>query len=287
LILLSLDLPIIALVLVAALMHAGWNALMKVAVDRVVAMVLVNAMCAVLGLILIGATDAPDRNSWPYLAATTAIHQFYFVFLVMAYRAGDLSHVYPIARGSGPLLVALLSGPVIGEALGTGQAIGVIVTSLGIASLALARRDVLRAENLRPVCWALAVGLTIAIYTLVDAQGVRASRSPLGYVGWLFVLNGLCFVFWVAARPLGLFGAAIRQTWPQWLGGGLLTTGAYGITLWCYSMGAVAPIAALRETSVIFAAFLGTRLLGEPFGARRVIAAAVVAIGVIVMSIKL
>lgn len=282
----QLDPSIIAFVLLAAGMHAGWNALMKVATDRVVAMVLVNAMCAALGLILILMTDAPHRDSWPYLAATAAVHQFYFVFLVMAYQAGDLSHVYPIARGSGPLLVALLSGPLVGESLATGQAVGVVLTSLGIASLALAQRGVVRVQNLSPALWALAVGLTIAMYTIIDARGVRASHSPLGYVGWLFVLNGLCFVFWIGARPPSLFAAAVRQTWRQWMGGGLLTTGSYGITLWCYSIGAVAPMAALRETSVIFAAFIGSRLLGESFGARRVFAAAIVAAGVIAMSIR-
>lgn len=282
----SIEPFVVVLVLLAAVMHAAWNALLKMADDRVVTTTLVNLMCAAVGIALIPFFAAPAPASWPYLAASIVVHQFYFVFLVLAYRAGDLSHVYPIARGAGPLLVAALSGWIMDERLGLAQGIGVAVTSLGIVSLAFGAPGFLRPANLVPLGFALGTGLTIAAYTFVDALGVRASGAPLGYVAWLFALDGLCFLAWMVVRRRGALGPAIGRTWRTWFWGGILTTGAYGIVLWCYSVGAVAPIAALRETSVIFAALIGTKLLGEPFGQRRVLAAAIVAAGVIVMNVR-
>jgi drug/metabolite transporter (DMT)-like permease len=283
----SIEPLIVALVLLAALMHAAWNALVKSAEDRAVTMTLVNLMCGACAGVVALFADAPAPASWPYLVASLAIHQIYFLALVLGYRSGDLSQIYPIARGLGPLLVALCSGLVLGERPAAVQIAGVAVTSLGILSLASGTSGFLSRANWIPLGYAVLIGLTIAAYTFTDALGVRASGAPIGYVAWLFVLNGVVFLAWI---PLGCgrrLRPALARSWHIQLLGGVLTIGAYGIALWCYTLGAVAPIAALRETSVVFAALIGARLLGEPFGRRRVLAATIVAAGVIMIGLRI
>ena len=282
----SIEPFIVALVLLAALMHAAWNALVKSAEDRVVTMTLVNLMCGACAGGVALFVDVPAPASWPYLGATLAIHQVYFLALVLGYRAGDLSQIYPISRSLGPLLVALCSGLVLGERLAAVQIAGAAVTSLGILSLAIGTSGFFRRANSVPLGYAVLIGLTIAAYTFVDALGARASGAPVGYVAWLFILNGVVFLVWI---PLGCgdrLRPALAQGWRNQLWGGVLTIGAYGIVLWCYTLGAVAPVAALRETSVVFAALIGARLLSEPFGRRRVLAAMIVAAGVIMISLR-
>lgn len=270
---------VVLLVLMAASMHAVWNALVKTSGDRLAVMVGISAVGGVAGLVVLPFAVTPAPASWPYLALTTAIHIGYYLFLLRAYGIGDLSQVYPIARGGSPLILALISGPVVGEALSVTQVAGVGLISLGIISLSLGKGS--RLALLYAVCTAC----FIAAYSATDALGVRRSGSPLGYIAWLFFLDGammLAFGFWRRGRTL--FSPS-RVDWRQWLGGGVLAVGAYGIVVWCYNLGAAAPVSALRETSVIFAALIGTLFLGERFGVRRMIAAAVVAAGIVVMNL--
>lgn len=270
---------VVGLVLLAALMHAVWNALVKVSGDRLAVMVGMSAVGGVAGLAVLPFAVAPALASWPFLALTTAIHVGYYLFLLRAYAVGDLSQVYPVARGGSPLMLALISGPVMGEALSVTQAMGVGLISLGIISLSLGRGSRLA------LLYALCTACFIAAYSATDALGVRRSGSPLGYIGWLFLLDGammLAFGFWRRGRTL--FSPS-RIDWRQWIGGGVLALCAYGIVVWCYNLGTVAPVSALRETSVVFAALIGSLFLGEEFGVRRVIAAAVVASGIVVVNL--
>lgn len=270
---------VVGLVLLAALMHAVWNALVKVSGDRLAIMVGMSAVGGAAGLAVLPFAVSPLPASWPFLALTTAIHVGYYLFLLRAYGVGDLSQVYPIARGGSPLILALISGPVVGETLSVTQASGVGLISLGIVSLSLGRGS-------RPaLIYAVCTACFIAAYSATDGLGVRRSGSPLGYIGWLFFLDGammLAFGFWRRGRTL--FSPS-RVDWRQWIGGGVLALGAYGIVVWCYNLGAVATVSALRETSVVFAALIGTLFLGEKFGARRVIAASIVASGIVVMNL--
>lgn len=282
----SMELIVIGLVLIAAIMHAVWNALLKAASDQFIAITLVNLMCGALSFAVLPFIGLPDRASWPFLAGSAAIHQFYFLFLTWAYRHGDLSHVYPISRGAGPLLVVMASSASLGEELTWSQQVGSILTSLGILSLAAGGSDLLRARNLVALGLALGTGVTIAAYTINDALGVRASGAPVSYVATLFALNGVCFLPWLLLKRATPLMPAFLANWRFGLFGSILATGAYGIVLWCFSVGAVAPIAALRETSVIFAAIIGAKLLHEPFGHRRVAASAIVTAGVVVMNLR-
>jgi drug/metabolite transporter (DMT)-like permease len=267
------------LVLLAAIMHAGWNALVKVSDDRVAAMCGVTIAGGLGGLALLPFAETPAVASWPYLALTTIIHIGYYGFLITAYREGDLSQVYPIARGGSPLLLAVLSAPVLGEPLRATQLVGVLVISLGIASLAFGR------GSRKALFYAFGTAAFIAAYSATDALGVRLAGDALGYIAWLFIIDGMMMAAFAAARGGRAFIAFSRANWRQVGGGAALAVAAYGIVVWAYSLGTVAPISALRETSVVFAAIIGSVFLGEPFGARRIIAASVVAAGIVTINV--
>jgi drug/metabolite transporter (DMT)-like permease len=241
------DTPVVlSLVLLAALLHAVWNALIKASDDPWLTTLVVftsGSLACGLGLPFV---EPPARESWPYLAAGALLHNIYVTFLVLAYRFGDLSHVYPIARGTGPLLVAALSARVVGEPLSGMQLAGTVLISAGILSLAVDRSLGTGAQALEAVPF---VAVTVAL---------RRRDLPA-----------------FARRPAARRGVA----------GGLMATLGYSMVLWAYSLGAIAPIAALRETGTILAALIGTLVLGEPFGRRRVFAAGVVALGVVVLNL--
>jgi drug/metabolite transporter (DMT)-like permease len=276
---------VFGLVLLAAVLHASWNALLKVAGDSLTSAAIMNATGLVVGLAMLCVVPAPAPASWPMLIASALIHFGYYIFLLGSYRFGDLSQVYPLARGMGPLLVAFLSPWLIGERLGTLQLGGVVLLCLGIFSLAFNRLRFSDLSDWKPVTLALATGVTIAAYTLTDGTGVRRSESPAGYIAWLFVLDGIAIAVvaaWIRGRGLG---AAVRKSWKVAIPAGLIAMLAYGIVMWCYSLGAIAPIAALRETGVVIAAAIGAVLLREPFGRWRIVAASFCAIGILAINL--
>ena len=269
-----------ALVLGSALLHASWNAIIKSSRDVMLDTALVAAGAGVLSLPLIAFVPLPASASWPYLGASIAIHIGYFATLVAAYRIGDLGHAYPLMRGTAPLLVALLGIVLLDEHPGATMWLGIVLISAGILSIGLLQRG--RAHRDASL-WALANAAIIASYTLVDGAGARLSGTPAGYGAWMFWLQGLPF----AGLVIGLRQRAAldyaRRNWGRGLGGGLCVISAYGIVLWAMTEAPVAAVAALRETSVIFAALLGSLFLREPFGRRRVIGACAVAAGVIAL----
>lgn len=275
---------VLALVLVAAVLHAVWNALIKADDDPWLTTLVVFVSGSLVCVLALPFVEMPARESWPWLAGGVLLHNGYVTFLVLAYRIGDLSHVYPLARGFAPLLVALLSARVVGESLAPAQVAGTGLVCAGIASLAL-DRSVLRPEGRRAAVFALATGVWIAGYTLVDGTGVRLAGSALSYLVWLQALEAAPFAVVSALLRRRDLGAFLRRRGPRAALGGVLATAAYSLVLWAYSLGAIAPIAALRETSTIFAALLGALVLGEPFGRRRVLAAALVAAGAVVLNL--
>lgn len=274
----------IFLVLLAALCHAVWNAFVKSGESKLLMLSLVMCTGAGISVLVLPFVDVPHRASWVYIFLSIILHTGYYAFLVMAYRAGDLSHVYPIMRGFSPVTVALLSWFVAGEALGVGVFAGVCLVSLGIVSLTFGK-GVPTARESRAVVFALLTGLCITGYTVVDGLGVRASGSPLGYIAWLFAIEHL---------PLTLFAVITRRKevrpflsrqWKQGIGGGILATAAYAVVIWAMSLNEMALVSALRETSVIFGAAIGCYFLRESFGKLRLFAAVVVAAGVVLMNV--
>ncbi len=272
--------------LLAAALHASWNAVIKAASHseqhRLLTPAILIGTASLAGLALTPFVAPPNPASWLYLGLSTAIHTAYFSFLVLAYRFGDLSQVYPIARGMSPLLVAPAAIVFAGEDLTLTAAAGVAVIAVGVGSLAFGRTFGAGRDG-RGIALALATGATIGAFTLVDALGVRHAGSALGYVAWLNFLMSAPFAvgaLFVARREARAY---LRTHWRPGVTAGLMTAISYGLIVWTLSLGAIAPIAALRETSVVFAAVIGAVFLGEPFGPRRVAAAAVVAGGIVLL----
>lgn len=269
-----------ALVLGSALLHASWNAIIKSSRDVMLDTALVAAGAGLLALPLTASVSLPANASWPYLGASAAIHVGYFSTLVAAYRAGDLGHAYPLMRGTAPLLVALFGVALLDERPSPTMWLGILLISAGILSLGLLQQG--RAQR-NATLWALANAAIIASYTLIDGAGARLSGSPAGYVAALFWLQGLMFLTLVGILRGRAALDYARRNWQRGLGGGLCLISAYGIVLWAMTQAPVAAVAALRETSVIFAALLGRVFLKERFGWRRLLAACAVALGVVAL----
>ena len=270
---------VILLVLFSALLHAVWNAVVKVHTDRTLTLGFVSLLAALVSLALLPFAPLPPAAVWQWLIPAVGCHLLFKTCLLAAYRTGDFSHVYPLARGSAPLMVAAVSGDV----LRAGQGWGVGLISLGVFILAF-DRTLLRHGRARPVVYALLTGVFICGYTVLDGHGARLMGSSIGYAAWLFLIDGTLF----AAVTLFLRRRAIRAT----LGPKLLTPLAAGtisllgyfIVIWAVRQDAMAPVAALRETGVLFAAVIGAFVLKEAFGLRRVLAAALVVAGIAVVS---
>jgi drug/metabolite transporter (DMT)-like permease len=220
----------------------------------------------------------PAPESWPYLAGSLVLHIGYFFAIAGAYKAGDLSHGYPIMRGIAPLIVAFCVFALFGEVLRPAMWLGVGLICAGVLSLGLAGFDWRHSKA--ATGWALFNAGIIAGYTLVDAAGVRVSGSPLGYVAWMFFLDCIPFGLIVLAMRRGALVRYVAANWTRGLVGGACSAGAYGIAVWAMARAPVAAVAALRECSVVFAALIGTWLLKEGHMRQRVIGAATVAAGI-------
>ncbi|MFO1351491.1 MAG: DMT family transporter [Gammaproteobacteria bacterium] len=272
---------VLALVLCAAVLHASWNALLKIGGDPLARLALINAAAALCALPIVLLAPAPAAASWPYLAGSVAIHQVYNLGLVFGYRYGDLSLVYPITRGVAPMLVAIGAYLFAGERLNLPGTLAVGFICAAILSLAFDKGWRLRSP--KAVGFALLTGLMIAGYTVCDGLGGRLSGSAPGYSAWLFVLEAppLALVA-LAWRPHAVL-AVFAKHWRMGLLGGACAATAYGLVIWAMSLTPMTYVSALRETSVILAAWIGTRLLREPFGGRRMALASLVAVGVILL----
>jgi drug/metabolite transporter (DMT)-like permease len=282
-----LDPVAIALLLLAGLMHATWNAILKAEpTDRATIFGVMMLAGLALGCSMVPFLPAVDPAAWKWMAASTAIHLFYYFFLLRAYAHGDLSHTYPIARGLGPLLVAMLSGRLLGESLRTQDIAGVALLSAGIVALALPSES--SAKHRSATVYAILTGFTIAGYITVDGLGVRAAgpslAHKLSYISWLNILEGPWVFLYALVRSRETVGRYLRQRWGRALAGGAIAAGGYGIAIWAMSEGPMAHVAALRETSVLFGALMGAFILGEPFGRRRILAAAVIVGGLVFMN---
>ncbi|EWY36947.1 multidrug DMT transporter permease [Skermanella stibiiresistens SB22] len=265
---------VLAAVMCAALLHAGWNAVLRGGGDRLWSMTLmmiaVTCVTAVASLFL----PWPNAASWPYVIASAIIHTAYNLSLVRTYRSGDLGQTYPISRGSSPVLVALGAAVFAGETLDAASSLGIALVSGGILSLAFQGRGV-RADFLPA---AVTTGVLIGAYTVVDGIGVRLSGDSLAYANTMFLL-------WSVTMPV-IFLATGRRP-PRYtpartvmaLAGGLVSILAYGIVIWAMRHDAMGVVSALRETSVVFAALIGWIFLKEKLSARRMISCVAIALG--------
>ena len=275
-----LQLDLALLVVFAASIHAIWNAVVKASDDRHLTFAAILSAGILLGLPAAFFVEPPPAAAWPYLAVSIAVHNAYFVLLTLAYRFGDLSQVYPLARGTAPLAVGILAALLAGEMPGPTAAAGILLVSAGIASLAFAGRG---GVSLKPVLLATATGLLIAGYNVADGLGMRQAVSPWGYIVWLNLLVGLPFVLGVAAWHRQRLVPFLKARWKTDFSLGFLNIVAYVLFLYALSQGAMAYVTALRETSVLMAVLIGAVKLREPFGGSRTAAAGVIVAGLIVM----
>jgi drug/metabolite transporter (DMT)-like permease len=277
---LSPDLRVVLLVLLAALLHAAWNAVGKSSADPLASMALITASGGVAIATLIPFAPAPARESWPYLAVSIALHFFYQLSLVAAYRHGDLSQVYPIARGLAPLGIALIAAITLGEAPAAHQGIGLVLAGAAITSFAFGGTG---SASRHAVLHASLTALWISVYSVVDGQGARLSGNALSFACWSLALDSVPITLWALARRRGKLLELARAEGRRCAAGGVMSVIGYSIVLWAFSRLPLWGVSALRETSVIFAAFLGARVLGEPFGSRRMAAAVVLAAGLLLV----
>ena len=273
-------------------MHASWNAILKSdESDRLATFGVIMTTGTVMGLCAVPFLPWIDPAAWKYLVSSVLIHVLYYTFLLKAYSYGDLSHTYPIARGLGPLLVALVSGRFIGEHLRAQDIVGVVLLSFGLVSLAMPLRNVVPRPGSRhglATLFAVLTGITIAAYIIADGLGVRSAgptfEHRLSYIAWLCVVEGpWLLVLAIVIRPKSVW-THLRRTWWRGVMGGVIANVGYGIAIYALVLGPMAHVAALRETSVLFGALMGTLLLGEPFGVRRVAAAFVIVVGLVLMN---
>jgi drug/metabolite transporter (DMT)-like permease len=273
----------IAAVLVAALLHAAWNSIAHGIGDRLVGFATIGIVDVVGGGALAAVAGPPSADAWPYIVASAAVHVGYSLLLLASYQLGEFSQAYPLARGTAPLVVALASVVLLDRPLPAQDLAGVLAVSAGLIGLVLVGGRPGRRE-LPAVAAAVATGLLIALYTVIDGIGV-AEGPLLSYIGWLFFLQGPVLPVLAVLRRGRRLPALLRRHALPGLAGGAISLAAYSIVLWAQTSGALAPIAALRESSIVFGALIGAMFLGEPLGHRRAAAAAVVLAGVLALSL--
>lgn len=280
---------VVAAVLFGALLHASWNALIKSAPDKPLDTALIHGLGPAIALPMLAFTGLPAAASWPYLFASIVIHIGYYIALAGAYRHGDLGLAYPVMRGSAPLMVALGSQALLGEGLTSWAWMGVAGICAGVLLLGLSptHPHATGGHRGKALGFALANACIIAVYTVIDGLGVRASGHAAAYVALLFVFDGLPYLLLVLWRrsPAQRRDAVayVRRRLPVAFLGTAASLGSYGIALWAMTRAPVAVVAALRETSVLFAALIGALWLRERFGAQRALGTLVVAGGVLAL----
>lgn len=276
----ALSWPIVAAVLFGALLHASWNALVKSSSDKDLDMAVIHLIGSFLAIPLVALVGWPDPKAWPFIATSVVIHIGYYLALTGAYRHGELGLTYPLMRGVAPLLVALSATFTLGETLSPLAWMGVLGISCGVLVLGL-NAHAFRVP--KALGFALANAVIIAIYTVVDGLGVRASGNALQYIATLFMFDGWPFALLMFATRGHAVGRYARRRWPLATLGACASLGSYGIALWAMTRAPVATVAALRETSVLFAVLLGAWFLKEAFTPRRVLGAGVIAAGVMAL----
>lgn len=277
----GVELPVLALVLLAALSHAVWNAWLKKSSPDFVGLAAISIGWLIFGVIGLLFVGPPAPTHWPYLLLTTAVHTVYAALLVSAYRHGELSLAYPIARGTGPVIVALTAPLLLHEQLAGPDLVAIALIVAGILAIGLAGAGA-GLHNRHAVLLSLATGVAIALYTLIDAAGARSGPSPHTYSAWLFVLTAFAqlAVTGLVHRKatLGLLRPRLRRGVVV----GILSAVAYSIVLWAMTVAPAALVAAVRETSILFAALIGWCFLGEKITRLRWFGAVLTVFGLVV-----
>jgi drug/metabolite transporter (DMT)-like permease len=271
---------VFAIVLFAAALHAGWNAIVKGGGDKLLTTVLVTTSAALIGAITLPALRQPDAASWPFITVSALFQVVYFALLARTYQVADMSQTYPLMRGTAPLLVAIVSVLALGAPLTATMWAGVAIICLGILGMATG----VRRGNRQGVGFALANAVVIAGYTVIDGLGVRRSGAPAAYTLWIFLISGVPLAAWaLRTRRRAALAEYARRNWHFGLIGGVGSLASYGLALWAMTVTPIAVVAALRETSILFGAIISGLLLKEHVGLARFAAACTIALGAAVL----
>ena len=280
-----MELNVFLAVLAAAVMHAGWNVLVKLKLDRFLSLCLIQTLMGFMGLLMLAVFALPAFASVPYAMTSGVLHLGYNLFLARSYRSGDLSQVYPIARGAAPLLTLLITWFAAHEDLSATAALGIAILVTGIWLVSVAGRRGVRLDP-QTLFFALGTSVFIAAYTLVDGLGGRVSGMPSSYTGMVFVFDAVL----LATTAFYLRGPGIvRQVAPFWksgLAGALLAAGAYWIAIWAMYHAPIAAVAALRETSILVVMLLSMRVLKETVTSSRIMGAGLIALGAVLIRLS-
>ncbi len=272
-----MTLSIFITVLFAALLHAGWNVIVKSNADRLVSLTVLQTFMALMGLGMVFVFGFPGHHVWPWALASGVLHLGYNLFLVRAYRHADLSVVYPIARGAAPLMTLLGSYFLTQDNVGLLMAAAVVVLVAGLMLTGLGKASA--SADPHALYYALGTACWIAAYTLVDGIGARHSGNALGFAGVIFVFDGM-FIF---AAALAMRGKTLihgfAANWHMGLIGGAASCAAYAIAVWAMTKAPIASVAALRETSIVFVLFLSARILKESLGWQRIVGGVLIVAG--------
>lgn len=277
-----MELSVFLAVLAAAVMHAGWNVLVKLKLDRFLSLCLIQTLMGFMGLAMLLVFPAPSMASLPYALASGVLHLGYNLFLARSYRTGDLSQVYPIARGAAPLLTLAVTWTFMHEELTLMGGLGVGILVIGIWMISLLGRRGMRLDGLT-MFFAIGTSVFIAAYTIVDGMGGRASGQPSSYAGMVFVFDAI----FLAVTAIGMRGAGIvREVAPYWrtgVVGATLSVGAYWIAIWAMTKAPIASVAALRETSILVIMLLSMRVLNETVSFPRLAGAVLIVVGAVLI----
>ncbi|AIB44397.1 MAG: transporter [Pseudomonadales bacterium RIFCSPLOWO2_12_60_38] len=273
-----------ALVLVAALLHATWNTLIKFSGERLLVIACMDSVALLFVVLAVGFVSLPPLELWPWLVASALFELLYRYLLIQAYRVGDLGLVYPLMRGLSPLVVLVLTLVFAGEVLSNQQILGILLIPFGMVCLLWQGGGGDRLPwSMLPVV--LLIGLCIGCYTFLDGQALRRWSHPLDYLVWLTLISAWPFPLLALVRKRAAFSLFWRTQWRLGLSVGLCVLLSYALVLWAMQLGSIAEAAALREVSVILVVLFGMRYLKEPFGRPRLIACGLVLIGMLVMKL--
>ncbi|MFJ1259106.1 EamA family transporter [Cupriavidus sp. CuC1] len=267
-------------VMLSAMMHASWNAIVKIGGDRLSSMALIDSFCFLVALPMVSLVPLPAPQVWPFLLATVTLEVGYKLSLVAAYNRGDFSQAYPLMRGSAPLMVAVILLLTGAEQLGFGGYAGIAMICLGLVSLVR-----WRSQSPDLMAFALMAGACLAGGTVIDGTAVKRYGEVFSYIAWLQLLSHIFMPSYAFTRRGSTLLTLFRQEWKRASIGGINRVGSYALMLWAMTLAPVTKLAALRESSVIFAALLGHFLLREPFDKRRLVATVLVVAGIVTLQL--
>ncbi|MEH6496304.1 MAG: EamA family transporter [Pseudomonas marincola] len=277
------DFNIVLILLIAALMHAIWNAVVKFNGEKIYILSMIDGMAMLIGLLFIPFVAIPEIGTWFYIATSVILNIFYRIFLIKAYELGEFSSVYPLVRGLPPLAVTIMAMFFLDENIAVTNLSGIALISAGIITLMLGRFDYQK----RTILYSVTSGLFIAVYTVIDGAGIRLSNNVFSYIVWFTVLENLPFPLYTTLCHHQKFKIFLRTSFKKGFLGGLAAAAGYGIVLWAMTQTNLGSVSALREASILFATIIGLLVFKESFGLKKIMASSLIVTGIFLIQFSI